>query len=152
MDCRALHEAMDNATEERPMQVVLENHPALLANVIAGHHGIWVRPQVRLGDRYVSDFLIASRTSAGLRWHLVELESPTERLTNPGNQRESPTLRHAIDQIPGLARVAEGQPPARPGYAPGHHRGCTRAHHHGPGGRDGQRPRNPGSPFRERPD
>ncbi|MGW4025744.1 MULTISPECIES: Shedu anti-phage system protein SduA domain-containing protein [unclassified Streptomyces] len=99
VDCRALHEAMDNATEERPMQVVLENHPALLANVIAGHHGIWVRPQVRLGDRYVSDFLIASRTSAGLRWHLVELESPTERLTNPGNQRASPTLRHAIDQI-----------------------------------------------------
>lgn len=98
-DCRALQEAMENATEERPMQVVLENHPALLANVIAGHHGIWVRPQVRLGGRYVPDFLIASRTSAGIRWHLVELESPTERLTNPGNQRESPTLRHAIDQI-----------------------------------------------------
>ncbi|MFF3431365.1 Shedu anti-phage system protein SduA domain-containing protein [Streptomyces sp. NPDC002602] len=98
-DCQALQEALDSATEERPMQVVLENHPTLLANVITGSHGVWVRPQVRFGDQYVPDFLIASRTSVGLRWHLVELESPTERLTNPGNQRESPTLRHAIDQI-----------------------------------------------------
>ncbi|MEU5209346.1 hypothetical protein [Streptomyces sp. NPDC020742] len=95
-DYRALHEALDSATEERPMQVVLENHPALLANVITGNHGVWVGPQVRLGDQYVSDFLIASQTSAGLRWHLVELECPPARLTNAGNQRESPTLRHAI--------------------------------------------------------
>ncbi|MEU0704146.1 Shedu anti-phage system protein SduA domain-containing protein [Streptomyces bacillaris] len=98
-DCQAFQEALDKATAERPMQVVLENHPALLANVIAGHHGIWVRSQVRLGDRYVPDFLIASQTSEGLRWHLVELESPTARLTNVGDHRESPTLRHAIDQI-----------------------------------------------------
>ncbi|MFE7578483.1 Shedu anti-phage system protein SduA domain-containing protein [Streptomyces sp. NPDC057521] len=98
-DCRALQEALDSATEERPMQVVLENHPALLANMITGNHGVWVRPQVRLGDQYVSDFLIASETSAGMRWHLVELECPTARLTNAGNGRESPTLRHAIEQI-----------------------------------------------------
>lgn len=98
-DWRALQGALDSATEERPMQVVLENHPALLANLITGNHGVWVRPQVRLGDQYVSDFLIASQTSAGMRWHLVELECPTARLTNVGNQRESRTLRHAIEQI-----------------------------------------------------
>ncbi|MER6115382.1 Shedu anti-phage system protein SduA domain-containing protein [Streptomyces sp. NPDC001743] len=98
-DREALRETLHKAAEERPMQVVLEKHPSLLANVVTGNHGTWVRPQVRFGDQYIPDFLIGSRTSAGLRWHLVELESPAKRLTNPGNGRESPTLRQAINQI-----------------------------------------------------
>lgn len=95
----ALKDALADATEERPMQVVLQNHPSLLAHMITGNHGTWVRPQVQFGNHYMADFLIAGRTSVGLRWILVELESPTHRLTNPGNHRASPTLRHAVDQI-----------------------------------------------------
>ncbi|MFC9817408.1 Shedu anti-phage system protein SduA domain-containing protein [Streptomyces virginiae] len=98
-DREALRETLHKAAEERPMQVVLEKHPSLLANLVPGNHGTWVRPQVRFGDQYVPDFLIGSRTSGGLRWHLVELESPAKRLTNPRDGRESPTLRQAINQI-----------------------------------------------------
>ncbi|KUJ48103.1 hypothetical protein ADL17_03205 [Micromonospora maris] len=63
----ALTDALNAATEERPMQVVVEKHPALLANMTSGHHGTWVIPQVRFSDHYVADFLVASDTSAGLR-------------------------------------------------------------------------------------
>ncbi|GAA2242129.1 hypothetical protein GCM10010232_31500 [Streptomyces amakusaensis] len=98
-DREALREALDTATSERDMQVLLERHPSLLAGTVKGNHGTWVRRQVRLGNSYVPDFLMASETSAGVSWHLVELESPTARLTNAGNQRESPTLRTAINQI-----------------------------------------------------
>lgn len=97
--CEAFREALDSATEEHPMQSILEKHPVLLAHMIDGNHGTWVRPQVQFGNHYMADFLLAGRTSAGLRWTLIELESPTKRLTNPGNGRASPTLRHAIDQI-----------------------------------------------------
>ncbi|MDE3721382.1 DUF4263 domain-containing protein [Nocardiopsis sp. N85] len=99
-DREAFREALVGATEERPMQVALEKHPSLLTNAImGGSHGVWVRPQVQFGNRYMADFLIAILNSAGLHWILVELESPTHRLTNSGNGRASPALRHAVDQI-----------------------------------------------------
>ncbi|WP_030911656.1 Shedu anti-phage system protein SduA domain-containing protein [Streptosporangium amethystogenes] len=98
-DREALEDALATATEERPMQVVLEKHPSILAHTVFGNHGTWVLPQVQFANHYMADFLIARRTSAGLHWTLVELESPTKRLTNPGNGRIAPTLRHAVDQI-----------------------------------------------------
>ncbi|MFD2767582.1 Shedu anti-phage system protein SduA domain-containing protein [Micromonospora eburnea] len=94
-----LRDAIMTAAEERPLQVVLERHPEMLAQVVSGNHGTWVRPQVQFGNHYMADFLIAARTSMGLRWTLVELESPTKRLTNASNGKASPTLRHAVDQI-----------------------------------------------------
>ncbi|MDX3065815.1 MULTISPECIES: Shedu immune nuclease family protein [Streptomyces] len=95
----ALRETLETATAERDLQEVLQRHPALLGHVLTGNHGTWVRPEVGFGNHYRADFLIAGRTSAGLQWVLVELESPNARLTNRGNGRESPTLRHAVDQI-----------------------------------------------------
>ncbi|WP_165983978.1 Shedu anti-phage system protein SduA domain-containing protein [Streptomyces sp. YIM 98790] len=98
-DRAALREALATADAERPMQVVLERHPSLLASVVTGSHGVWVIPQAFLGTGRIPDFLIASRTSAGLRWHIVELKAPTERLTNVGNGHEVEALRRAISQI-----------------------------------------------------
>ncbi|WP_433700801.1 Shedu anti-phage system protein SduA domain-containing protein [Nocardiopsis sp. CA-288880] len=99
-DLGAFRDALAGATKERPMQVALEKHPSLFSKIIlGGNHGIWVRPQVQFGNHYMADFLVAIRNSAGLYWVLVELESPTHRLTNPGNGRASSALRHAVDQI-----------------------------------------------------
>ncbi|WP_424921563.1 Shedu anti-phage system protein SduA domain-containing protein [Streptomyces sp. wa1] len=98
-DREALREALDTAASERDMQVLLERHLPLLASTVRGNHGTWVRRQVRLGSAYVPDFLLASETSAGVAWTLVELESPLARLTNPGNRRETETLRTALNQI-----------------------------------------------------
>lgn len=95
----ALRDALETADDEAAMQKVLEKHPALLAGVVPGNHGTWVRPEVQFGNHYRADFLIAGETSLGLRWLLVELETPVSRLTNPGNRRATTTLRHAVDQI-----------------------------------------------------
>lgn len=95
----ALEQALVNAEGEAPMQRVLEQHPALLAGTVPGNHGTWVRPEVGFGNNFRADFLVAGLTSLGLRWLLVELESPLSRLSNPGDRRATTTLRHAVDQI-----------------------------------------------------
>ncbi|WP_157536129.1 Shedu anti-phage system protein SduA domain-containing protein [Kitasatospora mediocidica] len=95
----ALRNALETAEDERAMQQVLEKHPALLGGAVVGNHGTWVRPQVQFGNNYMADFLIAGQTSLGMRWVLVELESPVSRMSNPGNRRATMTLRHAVDQI-----------------------------------------------------
>lgn len=94
----ALSDALATATNERPMQVVLQEHPSLLAHMISGNHGTWVIPQVQFGNHYMADFLIAGSTSAGLRWTLIEIESPTKKFLIK-NGEPSETLRHAIHQI-----------------------------------------------------
>lgn len=95
----ALRDALETADDEAAMQRLLEKHPALLAGTVVGTHDTWIRPQVQLGNHYMADFMIAGQTSLGVRWTLVELESPVSRLTNPGNKRATATLRHAVDQI-----------------------------------------------------
>ncbi|MFF4453785.1 Shedu anti-phage system protein SduA domain-containing protein [Streptomyces goshikiensis] len=95
----ALHNALETADDEATMQRLLEKHPALLAGTVVGTHDTWVRPQVQLGNHYMADFMIAGQTSLGVRWTLVELESPVSRMANPGNKRATTTLRHAVDQI-----------------------------------------------------
>ncbi|WP_189833967.1 Shedu anti-phage system protein SduA domain-containing protein [Streptomyces zaomyceticus] len=95
----ALRNALETADDEATMQRLLEKHPALLASTVVGTHDTWVRPQVQLGNHYMADFMIAGQTSLGIRWTLVELESPVSRMSNPGNKRASTTLRHAVDQI-----------------------------------------------------
>lgn len=93
----ALIEALDSANEERPMQVVLEQHPQILSHLVTGHGGSYVVPQVSF-KAYVADFLVAGYTSAGIQWTLVELESPTAKLTI-GDGQASKQIRRAQQQI-----------------------------------------------------
>lgn len=94
----ALQDALSEASDEKPMQAVLEQHPQVLAYLVDGHDGLWVVPQKKLGAQYVPDFLVAGETSAGIRWTLVEIESPTAPLTISDGQPEK-RLRKAIKQI-----------------------------------------------------
>jgi hypothetical protein len=93
-----LEDALGSATDERPLQKVLEKHPEILGHIVTGHHGTYVIPQVSLGGKYVPDFLIAAETSNGLQWTLVEIESPNAALTILDGQH-SHQLRKAIQQI-----------------------------------------------------
>ena len=70
---------IETAGDEKPIQLYLQDHPYLLTGVLAGGHGRWLRPQTRFGGRYVADFLIAEADSIGIRWTLIELESPRVR-------------------------------------------------------------------------
>lgn len=98
-DGEALEAAIEAAADERPLQAFLQERPRLLtASFLDGGHGRYVRPQVRLGAEWVSDFLIAEASSMGLFWQLVELESPRAALfTRSGEWAEK--ARHAIHQV-----------------------------------------------------
>lgn len=94
----AAYEAQLNAaTDERPLQRFFEDHPGILAQEL-GALCRWVLPQVSLGGRYVPDFMVARLDSGGVRWTLVELESPTAQLfTKDGQPRRE--LRKGLSQI-----------------------------------------------------
>lgn len=71
-----LRGVIETAKDERPIQLYLQEHPHVLTGVLMGGHSRWLRSQTRFGNRYVADFLIADADSIGIRWNLIELESP----------------------------------------------------------------------------
>jgi hypothetical protein len=97
-DLRALEDALAQAPDERPMQLVLEQHPQILGHLVTGNHHTFVRHQVRFADKFVADFVVGGVTSMGVIWRLVELESPTARLVLNDGQ-PSKELRKATQQI-----------------------------------------------------
>lgn len=97
-DVDSLEERLNSAKNERDMQSYLEEHPLLLIQHLGGGHGRWVIPHQKLGVQFVTDFVIAEKSSIGFEWVAVELESPIAKLfTKKGDP--SATLNHAIRQI-----------------------------------------------------
>ena len=97
-DAAALEDVLNSAKNERDMQSYLQEHPLLLIQHLGGGHGRWVIPQQKLGVQFVTDFLIAEKSSIGFEWVAVEIESPSARIfTKKGDP--SATLNHAIRQI-----------------------------------------------------
>lgn len=114
-DVDRLRGVIDTAKDEQPIQLFLQDHPHLLAGLLTGAHGRWVCPQVRLGARYVADFLIADADSSGIHWQLLELESPRVRAVNRNGewakearnaQHQIRQWRHYISENPDAARKA----------------------------------------------
>jgi hypothetical protein len=97
-DVDALRGVIETAADEAPIQRHLEQQPWLLASLLGGGHGRWVRPQVSLGGEVVADFFIADADSVGVRWRLIELESPRVR-QQIKNGEFAKEARHAIHQI-----------------------------------------------------
>jgi hypothetical protein len=97
-DVENLNAALDGARDEADIQRHLQSNPHVLVQRLRGGHGRWVIPQRRLGSQYVPDFLLAERSSLGVEWTLVELESPHRKLFN-NNGDPAQYLNHAIRQI-----------------------------------------------------
>lgn len=97
-DIDALRGVIETSDDEAPIQQFLATRPHLLTPLLSAVHGKWVRPQVRFGARYVADFLIADSDSTGIRWRLIELESPRARVFGSQGQwlKEA---RNAQEQI-----------------------------------------------------
>lgn len=70
----------------------------MLVQHLGGGHGRWVLPKARLGNQYVTDFIIGDRDSGGRRWIAVELESPKRGMFTRAGDPSRP-LSHAIRQI-----------------------------------------------------
>lgn len=97
-DVRGFSRVLESAKLEREVQDYLTLHPDVLIQHLSGGHGRWVIPQQRLGCEFVTDFMIGERSSIGLQWYPVELESPRAKLFNK-NGDPSSTLTHAIRQV-----------------------------------------------------
>jgi hypothetical protein len=97
-DVDALRAVIEAAADERPIQAHLAANPKLFSPLLGGGHGRWVRPKVRLSDRYEADFMVADADSSGIHWVYVELESPRERMFLK-NGELGEKARHGIHQI-----------------------------------------------------
>lgn len=89
---------LGDAPDERPLQTVLASFPALLGTLAPPGGALWCLDRPRLGSEFVPDFLLASITSVGFRWAMVELESPNEKaLTKAGLPAKK--LAEALKQV-----------------------------------------------------
>lgn len=74
-----------DAADERPVQTFLAARPILLGPLTPPGGDFWCLDRPRFGAEWVPDFLLASITSVGFRWVLIELESPNKSaLTKAG--------------------------------------------------------------------
>ena len=96
IDC--LRQVLDEADSEKPVQELLEVRPQLLATLLRGQSR-YCRPKVRLGDQYITDFLLADIDSNGIRWILVELETPSSSVTLKRSNQFDRSARQGIAQV-----------------------------------------------------
>lgn len=97
-DVEAFRNVLETAGNERPLQKLFEQRPRILASLLRGPHR-YCRPQVRFGDKYVADFLLAEVDSNGVRWILVELETPDSDVTLARSNQFDEHARKGISQI-----------------------------------------------------
>lgn len=89
---------LGDASDERPLQAFLASFPVALAPLAPPGGTLWCLDRPRLGSELVPDFLLASITSVGFRWAMVELESPHEKaLTKAGVPAKK--LAEALKQV-----------------------------------------------------
>jgi hypothetical protein len=97
-DVELLQDTIDHAADEKPIQRLLAERPQLLTSLLGG----WLQfclPQVRFGAQYVADFLIATVDSLGVRWILVELETPRTSVTLRGTGELDRHGREGVRQV-----------------------------------------------------
>jgi hypothetical protein len=90
--------ALADAPDERSLQKFLASFPTLLAPLAPIGGSVWCLDRPRFGAELIPDFLLASITSIGFRWAMIELESPNEpALTKAGLPAKK--LAEALKQI-----------------------------------------------------
>lgn len=74
-DIVELESIISAAEDERPIQKFLESNGHLLTALLGGPER-YCLPKKRLGGEYIPDFVIGDVNSQGIRWVLIELETP----------------------------------------------------------------------------
>lgn len=94
----AFEAVVDSAEDERPIQKFLTNTPGILATLLRRDE-CYVIPQKRLGSEHVPDFVVGDIDSAGVHWHLIELESPRAKMFTEDGRSLAKQARKGIEQI-----------------------------------------------------
>jgi len=97
-DIIELETVISRAKDERPIQKHFERNPHLLTALLGGSFR-YCLPQKRLGGEYVPDFIIGDVNSLGVRWVLVELETPRSGIYLKNGQELDAKARKGVGQI-----------------------------------------------------
>jgi hypothetical protein len=95
-ELRALIEV---ANDERPIQRFFTDHPHVLTALLDRAEARFAIPEVELGNQLRADFFMADVNSLGIRWVLVELESPRVDVTLKTKPDFSKEARNGIGQV-----------------------------------------------------
>jgi Domain of unknown function (DUF4263) len=93
-----LEDVIDAANDEKPVQKFLEANPQLLTSLLGGKERFCI-PQKRLGAEFIPDFVLGDVDSMGVRWILVELETPKAGIYLKGGKQLDEFARKGKDQI-----------------------------------------------------
>ena len=89
---------IESANDERPIQQFIESIPRPWEPCLGGRDR-FVLPRYPLGGKYVPDFLISDIDFLGIRWVLVELETPKSKLTLTTQNELDESARRGVTQI-----------------------------------------------------
>lgn len=97
-DIDELEKVIAVSNDEKPIQKFLDENMHLLTTLLGGKER-YCMSQKRLGSEYIPDFLIADVDSMGVRWILVELETPKSSIYLKDASTLDKFTRKGIDQI-----------------------------------------------------
>jgi hypothetical protein len=93
-----LEAVIESATDEKPIQQFIETCPQVLTALLGGKSRFCL-PRVSLGGKYTADFFIGDVDSLGIRWILVELESPESNVTLKTMNDLDEHARRGVSQV-----------------------------------------------------
>jgi hypothetical protein len=93
-----LRDVIESAQDERPIQLFIEEHPQTIAALLGGRER-FILPRYPLAGKYVPDFLAGDIDSLGIRWMLVELETPKCSVTLASKNELDMFARRGVAQI-----------------------------------------------------
>ncbi len=97
-DIAELETIIASSKDERPIQKFLEENGHLLTALLGGNYR-YCLPQKRLGAEFVPDFIIGDIDSLGIRWVLIELETPMSGIYLKNGRGLDKAARNGVDQI-----------------------------------------------------
>jgi hypothetical protein len=97
-DIERLQKVIDGANDEKPIQGFLETRPHILAALLTGRSR-FVVPRPQFGSERIPDFLLGDIDSLGIRWLLVELETPASAVTLRNHTMLEKRARKGVSQI-----------------------------------------------------
>ena len=96
-DVEQLQTIIESAENEKPIQEFIESCPHILTSLLRGEYRFCL-PRPSLG-KYVPDFFVSDVDSLGIRWVLIELETPISNVTLERENSLDRYARKGVSQI-----------------------------------------------------
>lgn len=98
LELQELETGIASDWKEQDVQRYLKERPYLLVGKFRSGHGTYAIPEVSFGGKYYADWLVASGSSSGMTWEMIELECP-QSVPFKKDGHFSEATRKGINQI-----------------------------------------------------